>query len=292
MPVYEEDLAPYVEGAGRASDRNRFVMIVIVIASTLAFGTYWNSRQSSWINSRIGTRQALLRWWACFDTTTGKLKGAVSSGCNLHTNDTVVVRQAELFDSLTHVHMGSRADSQAISSLLQVLREKLADEALSLRVPILGIVLDTNDLGVIGGFGFTVIMMWFAFGLNREHRAVEQVFEAARATGDPARLKRCYDLLSMRQVLTLPPSKSGRHRALGLIPKLIFLLPMGVDLAVVLHDYSTLPVGEAINPGSAKAELWVGSIFWFVIAILTVISLIQSDKVDSAWRQAAKELRM
>src|SRR5712691_6979684 len=99
MPVYEEDLAPYVEGAGRASDRNRFVMIVIVIASTLAFGTYWNSRQSSWINSRIGTRQALLRWWACFDTTTGKLKGAVSSGCNLHTNDTVVVRQAELFDS-------------------------------------------------------------------------------------------------------------------------------------------------------------------------------------------------
>jgi hypothetical protein len=46
-------LEPYIEATIAASSRFRRVLIVMVTASILAFGAYWNSRDEGWFNSRI-----------------------------------------------------------------------------------------------------------------------------------------------------------------------------------------------------------------------------------------------
>jgi integrase len=49
----ESDIKDYVAAARTSSDRGRFVLLVLITTSVLAFVAFWNSRPASWLNSRI-----------------------------------------------------------------------------------------------------------------------------------------------------------------------------------------------------------------------------------------------
>ena len=46
-------LHPFIGATITAAARFRRVLIVIIVASTLAFGAFWNARSGSWFDSRI-----------------------------------------------------------------------------------------------------------------------------------------------------------------------------------------------------------------------------------------------
>src|SRR6185503_8666598 len=50
---YHDPVLTYVDAAIRTSTRSREILILIIIASVLIFGSFWNSRQESWLNERI-----------------------------------------------------------------------------------------------------------------------------------------------------------------------------------------------------------------------------------------------
>src|ERR1051326_519061 len=52
-PLEIDYLAPYIEGTITAATRFRRVLIVMITASVLSFGAFWNSWDWSWLNSRI-----------------------------------------------------------------------------------------------------------------------------------------------------------------------------------------------------------------------------------------------
>ncbi len=84
-----------------------------------------------------------------------------------------------------------------LSSLDRLRTEKV----LMIQVPIFGVSFDVNDLSLLGGFSFIIILLWFNFSLWRESMNLKIVFDEARKMG---KLGTCYRYLLMRQLLMIP----------------------------------------------------------------------------------------
>ena len=264
------DIAPYVEAAAKSSDRGRFVLIVMVIASVLAFSALWNSRQGAWNNLRvIRVREAIAYLTAKAANSPDTLRFEAGKG---------LVTDRQLLPSDTAV---LRAEAEALA-------RARVEQVLTIHVPFLGIVFDVNDLGLLSGFAFTVILMWLTFSLNREQGNLKVAFDNSRESGQ---LRQCYDLLLMRQVLTVPQHLEGPGRlAWGLMPRILFVLPFGVQAAIAIHDVATWTTGAAVSSGGALAVMVLGMTFCVLVLVFTITSLYCSSRIDQTWKKAATEI--
>jgi hypothetical protein len=47
------DIHDYLEASWASSNRARFLLVLVITASILAFTAFWNSHQKSWLNRRL-----------------------------------------------------------------------------------------------------------------------------------------------------------------------------------------------------------------------------------------------
>src|SRR5689334_4830640 len=132
------DLEDYLNAAGDAAQRTRTVTFVLVVASVLALACLLNSLQSTWMRQRIAkVAQA-------DSSYSRRLLGIGST------------------DPLTPDHLLHH------EALYKAIIESYVGTALTVRVPLLGITFDINDLALLGGFSFLVLLIWFRFAMLRE----------------------------------------------------------------------------------------------------------------------------
>jgi hypothetical protein len=146
-----------------------------------------------------------------------------------------------------------------------------------------------NDLGLLGGFAFTVILLWLKFGLSKEYTNLKLVFHEARKSGQ---LEFCYYYLAMQQMLTIPKGVRGMrdqpNRSFwNTVPNLLVLLPLTVQSVVILHDLGTFDLGELTRASNALAGVIVGSIFLGIILVLTIQCFVLVLDTDKEWDRAA-----
>lgn len=88
-------------------------------------------------------------------------------------------------------------------------------------MPVLGTSFDINELSLIGGIAFCILLSWFYFALRRQHQDVVTVFALARESdaaaldhekkdGDACTLKIAYELMQMSQVVDGSPKRGYR----------------------------------------------------------------------------------
>ncbi|HEY6159279.1 MAG TPA: hypothetical protein VIV88_17660 [Gemmatimonadales bacterium] len=268
------------------------MIIVIIVTSVVAFGGLWNSRQAAWIMSRIRTAQAALKDW---DSTAANAQRPCQRGPS----------DPALQDFVSKYGF---CRSDEVRDWLFSLERARTDYVLTLRAPFFGIVFDVNDLGMLAGFTFSVLLLWFVVSVLREQNDLALAFRQARAR---RQLRMCYDLLSTRQVLTVPPlldrsdERQSPVRMAGLvillprfllpregssIARRLILLPLIVQIAIVWHDKLTLDFGKLFQVGSTAAVVFAEWSFLLVILALTLSSLMISRQVDGVWRGVATEL--
>lgn len=106
------------------------------------------------------------------------------------------------------------------------------------RAPFFGIAFDINDLGIIGGIGFIVILLLLRHSLSREIKSLNRSFKVAHDTGQ---LRHFYHVLAIRQVFTVPEMDGEkRNRLLALSQKAVSILPVIVFSIVVYYDFSSV----------------------------------------------------
>jgi hypothetical protein len=155
------------------------------------------------------------------------------------------------------------------------------DTALIVHVPLSGFSFDVNDLGLVGGVGFIVLLSMLLFSLKRELSNLITSFSEAKRQHQ---LRVFYDLLAMEQVLTVPEGlQIPRSFFLRVVPKVILCIPAAVYLCVVGHDVITSGVGNQINSlhtGLLYAgEAVLGTlIVWLTWSVVSVVK-----KVDDTW---------
>jgi len=159
----------------------------------------------------------------------------------------------------------------------------------TVEVPFFGITFDVNDLGLIGGISFIVILSLYRFCLTREVDNLRTSFNAARALGHEMEF---YSLLAMRQVLTVPPSSDiKRTQFLLVAPKVVCGLPLLVHGAVVFHDFCTTEIGSLV--GQVHTIVVMLSELACLVAIfpLTTMVIRRLRTMDRIWNEEWDHLK-
>lgn len=256
----------YLAAVSASSTRARYVLILMILASVVVFSAFWNSREGSWVTSRLDCIAAAEQFKA------GKIgrdeyeRGKeCAENYNLDSVDEAIAMHEEL-------------------------RRTMVDNVLTVHVPILGMRFDVNDLGMLGGFAFAVLLLWFRFALWQEQENLRRVF----AHVPKENKKEVYIALAMHQVLTVPPNLDGKPRdeaVWGYLVLGLLFLPFLVEATVFFHDCMTLTLGNAVNPRSALVVLGVSIVFTVLTLVFTINALTIVRGTIGTWRKVSEELR-
>jgi hypothetical protein len=191
------DMNHYLDATTQATRRARGTILILVTASVLIFASLLNSLKHEW------TRQRLER--------IGKEPYGV------YVNDLIGPRKD-----------GDAERKQRYEALYTAAVREFVDTAFIVHVPLLGFSFDVNDLGLVGGSGFIVLLSMLLFSLKRELSNLITSFGEAKRQHQ---LRVFYDLLAMEQVLTVPEGlQIPRSLFLRVVPKVILCIPAAVYL--------------------------------------------------------------
>ncbi|HVQ38650.1 MAG TPA: hypothetical protein VMS31_14025, partial [Pyrinomonadaceae bacterium] len=111
------------------------------------------------------------------------------------------------------------------------------ESRLFIRIPILGVSIHVNDLGLIGGITLIVLLLLARTSLSREIKNLNYSFKKAY---EGNRLDQFYDALAMRQLFTVPHMKGEkRNYFLSKTPYAVCIFPAVVYLWLVVYDVLT-----------------------------------------------------
>lgn len=157
------------------------------------------------------------------------------------------------------------------------------------RVPVFGFAIDANDLGMLGGVGFVVILVVFRFCVSREIDNIVLSFRAAKRLG---MLSQFYHLLAMRQVFTVPDDGIiNRGVLLRWLPKAFCFGPLAVHLGVTGHDILTAVVGEQLSDLRTRVLFVCEALVALVLTALTFQVVSRLRKLDGIWAKKWQEVR-
>jgi len=253
----ERDIQDYLDAASDASKRTRTVIIVIVAASVLMLAGFLNSLQHNWMLQRVralaSPNSAYMRQKLPEITDENELK-----------------KHQEVFYA--------------------AIVKSYVENTYTIRVPFFGITFDVNDLGLLGGIAFIILLVLFRFSLARELDNLIVSFEEVQ--DQPKMFVTFYNLLAMRQVLTTPPTHAKETvRFLMIVPKMLSILPFTILTVVIAHDFLTYDVGASINAWHTVLIYIISSALWAFVLILTVSCLMLWFKMDGIWHKKWQDVQ-
>jgi hypothetical protein len=276
------ELHDYLEATSEAARRTRFVVITMVVACALIVGALINSLQHQWMFERIHTF-----YGPQVEPHKGYVKGKI-----------LPPELAEKSSFSLDLSGCQGCDNEKYKAFYDAMVKSYVENTLAFKVPLFGFNVDVNDIGMIGGLAFIVILVMYRFCLIRE---VDNLRIAKQAAEHENQLREFYNVLAMRQVFTIPPSdtKTTYSKTLDRLPKLICALPVLVQLTVTSHDIWTFRLGNSISPAHNSVLIGLEVIFVLYILLLTKNVTGRIIEIDGIWTewweqilaQKAKQLR-
>jgi hypothetical protein len=249
------DIQDYLDASSHAAGRTRSACIVVVVASVLVFAGLLNSLQHSWLLQRLRASNPDHSSYVATKIGSPPISPDLNSTEWRHYE----IRYREFYSALSRTY---------------------ADSSYIIRVPFFGFTVDANDLGLLGGISFVVILVMLRLCISREVGNLHISFKKAEGLG---RLSEFYNLLAMQQVFTVPPGTITRDSLLLWVPKLFFSAPLTVHLAVVAHDFATIGIGRGLSDTHALIVLVCEVGLAIVIAALTGMVLTRLRRLDDVW---------
>lgn len=219
-----------------------------------------------------------------------------------HCKDYLDFKALEVFNARNFDEISN--DSEKVAALLsriepqkQELQKVKGQNFFLIRIPFFGIAFEINDLGFLGGTTFVVLLLWFRLSLWNEVNNLQFI----ALTTSSANIRFSYHYLAMQQVLTIPPefwkkkdvSKSEQvvrvlqHKPWARIPKLLYYLPVFIQLMVLIYDLISLKYGLVINPTLTWIGLFLTFSLFVLAAYLTYICRQLITALDDVWQKFA-----
>jgi hypothetical protein len=249
------NIQDYLDASSDASKRTRGVHFIMVIASVLVFAGLINSLHNSWMLARIQLSNDPDSKYV-----QSKIGKRPEAGRPQHEIDAFARRYQEYYSALMKTYV---------------------DTSYVVRVPVFGFTVDANDLGVLGGIAFVIILVVFRFCVSREVDNLRLSFEAA---DDLDQLVSFYHLLAMRQVFTIPHTERINRTALLLwVPKAFCFAPLFVHVLVVGHDMYTAGVGKLLSDTRTTILFASEGLIFLALLGLTLNVLTRLKRLDDEW---------
>lgn len=295
-----------------ASKRCRWILFIMQITVVLVLAGIWQQADSNWLQLRLNTAQSAVKFLTCSPEQAYRPEdgyprdkisqlGAQSNSRNREDLDDSFlcskdkplaekeIKQAQKYLKTWHYSL-----AQAKKNVAD-LQQMVATRALGVSVPVLGIVFDINDLSVMAGITFAILLSWFSFALRRQDDDIRKLFELAEKADEEENdqkksdLKMAYDLLAMTQVLTIPPGSSVDSRdvsflrRLSRLPNLIMWTAVLTQLIVLIDDIATMKRGDDLGVMVSHLETAIASCFSAYILYRTVQCFRLMGKTYQQW---------
>jgi len=316
---HEFEIGQYVNALGTSSTHVRFVMLAIIIAIIAAATTLWSEQEEAWERTRINkfyeefTRAEANDIWHSAhlydpDTCPKVAKEEeppfrvklwrllwekkpnpepLTSYRNLDVDQTCAVLAYFKGRGIT-----TKAEAEEYAEKLY---EAYVNNMLYIHVPVLGTIFDVNDLGLITGVTFFVLMLVMDFYTHRAHENLAVCMWKVR---EIAEKEQCFDIpggkpnllyhaLAMQQVFTIPPTLARWEDSwiFRRFHYVLFILPFFTELAVTFNDVRTARIGAEYS--AAQTQLSLKIQFVLLIAVLFLCCLCCSHLYadDVLWRR-------
>ena len=224
----------YVETATDASNRSRYLYIILMISTILILIGWWNSYYESWM---VGDMRYAYKPRNFEDQS----------------NDKFIVNLMNIPEQDLHKYQDQRCKTApdewecfeccatpaqlAVRDFQKSVMQMHTENRITLRVPILGLPLHINDLGLFGGITLIVILLLMRTSLSREIKNLGYSFKHALSN---QMLDEFYDALARRQLFTIPHMEGEkRNRYLSKAPDAVFILVVLAYLTQVVYDAYT-----------------------------------------------------
>lgn len=286
-PPEEQPVTEYVNAAVSSANRSRTALVVL-LAATILLAVQLRNTTYSWTDERITVREAAI----------DLLEEA--SNPDMHSSvhhDPDLFMRAEKFIKYRGIDLDNQHDKSGLEKEKTRLEKEIDDyrrlaiqETSFVHTPFFGASFERNDTGLFAGFAITVILMWLRYCMARELSNLNLLFNTPLLEGTD--YERCYRLLGMQQVLTVPqlsqPHNKNRWRW---IPKLLYLVPLPIYFLGVYFDLNSLPyVGEILGYGKAWFLEVTSILFSILILIFTLWCFKVSIDIDRVWDRAASRV--
>jgi hypothetical protein len=316
----DKTIAKGVKLTKEASDRGRRVLLLMQITCIVVFMAAWHELPESWIYARLRTAQASVWFLDCSLEQHPELAQAKQPVTELeknrHDECHYLASAASASPTLGSLSKCDRTpESPFCPGEIQHAKEFLArrmltpvearkhldnlhqsfvERTMNVAVPFLGITLDVNDLGLLGGITFSLLLTWLLFSLRREAGNLQILFSKATDKELPA----VYQLLEMTQVLTIPAERREKQNFLAgafrfileHLEFVLFLTPALVQFFVVWNDAATLPLGAVLNNRLAIREFNSEVGLLLATLILTFFCFRKARHANKHWENAYKRL--
>ena len=269
----------YVDAFIQSSNRVRYAIVTVTIASVLlAFGHH-NASDGSWFNSRLALANRALheKVW--------EIEGSMD---DLPEDVRLAKEWAD--------GRGLRSEAQVMEHI-KTLEEARTDRLILLQIPFFGVSHDVNDLGLLGGVALTILMLLLTFAMARQNenlylslwrirRAFEDDERAGVKPGDRrGRANLIYHTLAMSQQFSQPPTLARwRLGKMALLSPLLLLAPFVIQMFCYIHDLSTVQKGMIINSEATIQSLVVQSASLVLVLMMTLVCLAYSHANNVRWR--------
>ncbi len=255
------DFRPYLEAANMASQRTRSTVYVLIVAVVMIFTAYRNTTYPDWLDARLLQFQTAS---ACLKEGQGATPDCEKS-LNYCKSFLYTGRENGLLS-------GAEFDDELEKQINEFVR--LRTEALSLRLPFFGVVIDMNDLGIIGGVFLASILYILHAGLYREVDNLERAKRKATSVTLKSKQEENLELLLMAQVLA---SKKG------ITFGVVFLLVAVVTMQgfVLWSDSTSYSVAALLQgPRWAKFETVIDFLFFGIVLVLSIRCCFRQRDLD------------
>lgn len=179
-------------------------------------------------------------------------------------------------------------DSVALSKIVEINKNGFPGSYIN--APLLGKV-HINDMTFLSGYAQSFLLLVLCFFLFSEKDNL-RLFIASLNTST----KRIgYQILSAHQVLTIPRDIDEtrinyRKGFFSLIAKLLFLIPMAVQIYLTVEDSGTRLDGYVASINLTDTSLLLGKIFTIMVVILSLATFSASYMVDRDWENFRRSI--
>jgi uncharacterized membrane protein len=269
-----DDLREYVEAFKASSDRARYALYAVVIATVLVAIINYNFQPWSWPIRRIEA------WYG--DAPAFQKQPANSA----MTSEERIKRIADAFFG---------GDVDRLKTAREEYLKQFAARSVFNASPIPGVSIDCNDLGILGGIALVLLMIVLVISIMREHENLYLALYKVRrlcsiqgedhARGD-SKANLLYHALVMSQALSSPPTLARwRHRGILHHFGFVFFLPVIAYGWVLGTNRQTAKIGEAYGADMDRI-LAVQIVLATFLLILGCMAFLHSRAMAKRWERA------
>lgn len=194
-------------------------------------------------------------------------------------------------------------------SYARQLREGYLQTTLLVNLPFFGVSFDLNDLALLSGLTFTLLLIGACYALIREHSAVDTVSEmidAVDASTPEGQLirRRIYQVTAHANVLTIPPPIRGPHNAshgrrqfdrftdgiFKALGAMLRIFPAVIFTFIYINDRGTTAYGAALSPERLTSLMIASTIFLVLVWVFSGAALLTNWRLETRWKDLSDKI--